>query len=311
MPENESSATQQSNADIGSRSGTSNPFDRTSATHAVDAKYKNLLLLHQAFATNVAELLSDWLTFNVEMTGRGCKPARLPDDAQLSRSTHCEFRLHSKSIDSPWVVFVGRSFLMAFVNRMLGIRNTSNLSVQRQLSPFECRLSKHLMAKFSAELAQAWRPLIDCQWDCQCQDASLSPRPIPSDDFVVIDLNVQISSHTDSMFICIPQEIFNRTQKKLASITLIDMGRSTNTTANQIASNLDETVATLIVKLAETTIRTSDIIGLQIGDIIATEIPVDSPLEVAIGNSVKFRASPGSLKGRKAIQVEEIIEPVV
>jgi flagellar motor switch protein FliM len=310
MPENESYAAQPATTHGQHCDTASNPFSKTNASSPSDAKYNNLLLLHQAFATNVAELLSEWLGCNLEMTGNRCHPARLPDDAKLIRSTHCEFQLLSKSHDTPWIVFVGRSFLMAFVNRLLGIRNTPNLTAQRKLSPFECRLSKHLMAKISSELAQAWRPLIDCQWDCHCQDALNSTVRIPSDDYVVVDITVEILGYADSIFVCVPKDIFNRTQKKLASITLIDMGRSTSLTANQIASKLDETIATLIVKLAETTIKTSDIISLQVGDIIATEIPVDSPLEVAIGNTVKFRASPGSLKGRKAIQVQEIIEPV-
>ena len=59
----------------------------------------------------------------------------------------------------------------------------------------------------------------------------------------------------------------------------------------------------MVVDLAETNISTSDLIGLRVGDIIATEKDVARPLVVSIEGQPKFHAQPGAFKGRKAIQV--------
>jgi flagellar motor switch protein FliM len=59
--------------------------------------------------------------------------------------------------------------------------------------------------------------------------------------------------------------------------------------------------------LAETTITTRDLLDLRVGDIITTDKDRRSPLEVNVQGLVKYHASPGALKGRKAIQIEEIV----
>ena len=55
-------------------------------------------------------------------------------------------------------------------------------------------------------------------------------------------------------------------------------------------------------------ITTGDLFDLQVGDIISTEKDVQVALEVEVSNAVKFLASPGSFKGRKAIKIESVIE---
>jgi flagellar motor switch protein FliM len=59
----------------------------------------------------------------------------------------------------------------------------------------------------------------------------------------------------------------------------------------------------VVVELAETNISTSDLIGLRVGDIIATEKDTQRPLVVSVEGQPKFHAQPGAYKGRKAVQV--------
>ncbi len=63
----------------------------------------------------------------------------------------------------------------------------------------------------------------------------------------------------------------------------------------------------VVVDLAETNISTSDLIGLRVGDIIATEKDVERPLVVSIEGRPKFHAQAGAFKGRKAIQVVGLV----
>ena len=60
----------------------------------------------------------------------------------------------------------------------------------------------------------------------------------------------------------------------------------------------------MVVTLAETKITTGELIGLRVGDVIATEKDIRVPLDVAVEGVNKFLASPGALKGNKAIRIE-------
>ena len=75
----------------------------------------------------------------------------------------------------------------------------------------------------------------------------------------------------------------------------------------QISNQLTGSVVEVVVDLAETHIATSDLIGLQVGDVITTEKDVHLPLVVSIEGRPKFHAEAGVFKGRKAVQVKESI----
>ncbi|MEN0111624.1 MAG: FliM/FliN family flagellar motor switch protein, partial [Planctomycetota bacterium] len=71
---------------------------------------------------------------------------------------------------------------------------------------------------------------------------------------------------------------------------------------------LSASVVEMVVELAESNLATADLIGLRVGDIIATEKDVRSPLRVSVEGREKFTASPGEFKGRKAVQILDLAE---
>jgi flagellar motor switch protein FliM len=63
------------------------------------------------------------------------------------------------------------------------------------------------------------------------------------------------------------------------------------------------------VTLAQTKIRTADLMGLRVGDIITTEQDVHEPLQVSVQGLNKLTGRPGAYKGYKAIQVADRLVP--
>ena len=52
----------------------------------------------------------------------------------------------------------------------------------------------------------------------------------------------------------------------------------------------------------------ADLIGLRVGDIIASEKDIHQPLTVSVEGNPKFAAQPGQFKGRKAIEILHPLE---
>ncbi|MEX2025771.1 MAG: FliM/FliN family flagellar motor switch protein, partial [Pirellulaceae bacterium] len=76
---------------------------------------------------------------------------------------------------------------------------------------------------------------------------------------------------------------------------------------SHISRQIDRSLVDVVVTLAETKISTGDLLGLRVGDVVTTDKDVRSPLEVAVQGVSKFLASPGSIKGQKAIQIESAV----
>jgi flagellar motor switch protein FliM len=51
----------------------------------------------------------------------------------------------------------------------------------------------------------------------------------------------------------------------------------------------------------------ADVYGLEAGDVIKLDELVGSEIEVRVGNYVRFKAKPGTVEGRLAAEVTEIV----
>jgi flagellar motor switch protein FliM len=66
----------------------------------------------------------------------------------------------------------------------------------------------------------------------------------------------------------------------------------------------------MVVRLAETTLTTADLISLRVGDVIMTEKPSNEALEIMVENRPMFSGFPGLFKGHKAIRIsQQVMRP--
>ena len=61
----------------------------------------------------------------------------------------------------------------------------------------------------------------------------------------------------------------------------------------------------MVVRMATTKLTTSDLMGLEVGDVIMTDQKAKDGAEILIGDRPTFRGSAGTLKGKKAIRITE------
>jgi flagellar motor switch protein FliM len=122
---------------------------------------------------------------------------------------------------------------------------------------------------------------------------------------VLISFELTIGEARGMINLCIPFNSIERISNRLSSNSWVGYGKKSATpdSIKRISEQLNGAVVEVVVELAETNITASDLIGLRVGDIIATEQDVERPLVVSVEGQPKFHAQPGAFKGRKAIQV--------
>jgi flagellar motor switch protein FliM len=133
----------------------------------------------------------------------------------------------------------------------------------------------------------------------------------PNEVVVLVSFELSLGDLRGMMNLCIPFNAIERFSSKLSSNTWSSYSRggATAETIAQLSQSLDRSRVELVVMLAESSITTSDLIGLRVGDIITTEQDVHRPLRVEVEGLQKFLATAGALKGHKAIQVEAQVQP--
>jgi len=60
--------------------------------------------------------------------------------------------------------------------------------------------------------------------------------------------------------------------------------------------------------LGHTVLSLADVYGLETGDVIKLDEHVGSDISIRVGNYVRFKAKPGTVEGRLAGEITEVVQ---
>ncbi|MDZ4851739.1 MAG: flagellar motor switch protein FliM [Pirellulaceae bacterium] len=267
--------------------------------------------LHEGLARNFGASLSALLRSMVEVRLISVDQLTYREFIQSVEIPTCFNLVRPKPLDRNWILDVSPALLYPIIDRMLGGAVSSESNLTRPLSEIELRLAGRITNLFLRELKASWASVIVLEIDVERVESNPQLVQIVPPNEVVIMVSFEITMGTTRGMtnLCIPFNTIERVTSKLTNSSW--SGYSTvppnEETKKEMANRLDSSTTHLVVTLAKSQIRTGDLFDLQVGDIISTEKDVQHPLEVEVSNGVKFLASPGSYKGRKAIKIESIV----
>lgn len=267
--------------------------------------------LHDGFSRNFGASLSAVLRSIVEVRLISVDQLTYSEFVYSLEIPTCFNLLKPLPLEGNWVLDISPSLLYPIIDRMLGGSVTSDSNLKRPLSEIELRLASRISNVFLRELQNAWRNVVDIKFEVERVESNPQLVQIvpPNEVVVMVSFELSIGAIRGMANLCIPFNTIERVGSKLTSNSWVGYAssRANEDSVHQLANRLDGSLADVIVTLARTTITTSELFELEIGDIISTPKDVSHPLEVEVSNRVKFLASPGSFKGRKAIQIDNVV----
>ncbi len=267
--------------------------------------------LHDGFSRNVGASLSAVLRSIVEVRLISVDQLTYSEFVYSLEIPTCFNLLKPMPLEGNWVLDISPSLLYPIIDRMLGGNIGADSSLKRPLSEIELRLAARISNVFLRELEVAWANVAELKIEVERVESNPQLVQIVPPNEVVIMVSFELSLGTirGMANLCIPFNTIERVGSKLTSNSWVGYAsiRANSETQGKLLSRLDGSMADVIVTLARSTIKSADLFDLEVGDIISTEKDVSHPLEVEIANRTKFHASAGSFKGRKAIQIEQVI----
>lgn len=267
--------------------------------------------LHDGFSRNFGASLSAVLRTIVEVRLISVDQLTYSEFVYSLEIPTCFNLLKPMPLEGNWVLDISPSLLYPIIDRMLGGTVGTDSSLKRPLSEIELRLASRITSVFLRELQVAWSNVV--QLNIEVERVESNPQLVqivpPNEVVVMVSFELSIGNIRGMANLCIPFNTIERVGSMLTSNSWVGYAstRANPETKGKLQSRLDGSLADVIVTLARSTIKTTDLFDLEVGDIISTEKDVNHPLEVEIADRVKFHASAGSFKGRKAIQIEQIL----
>ncbi len=267
--------------------------------------------LHDGFSRNVGASLSAVLRSIVEVRLISVDQLTYSEFVYSLEIPTCFNLLRPVPLEGNWVLDISPSLLYPIIDRMLGGTVGTDSSLKRPLSEIELRLAARISNVFLRELEVAWSNVVDLKIEVERVESNPQLVQIvpPNEVVIMVSFEVALGAIRGMVNLCIPFNTIERVGSKLTSNSWVGYAsiRANSETTSRLLSRLDGSMADVVVTLARSTIKSTDLFDLEVGDIISTEKDVSHPLEVEIANRTKFHASAGSFKGRKAIQIEQVV----
>jgi flagellar motor switch protein FliM len=285
------------------------PYDFRRPERVGKEQMHALQSMHEGFGRNFGAALSALLRTIIDVKVTGVDQLTYSEFVYSLENPTCFILLKASPLDGNIILDINPSILFPVIDRMLGGGTEVGPLARRPLTEIELRLVGRITKLFLEELKRAWQNVLAL--DPSVERVESNPQLVqivpPNEVVVLISFELALGDNRGMMNLCIPFNSLERISGKLTANSWMTYGARevTGETIDMIGARLDEAKAELVVTLAETTIRTEDLMGLRVGDIITTEKDIHEPLQVSVQGLSKFTARPGAHKGHKAIQVVE------
>ena len=283
------------------------PYDFKRPERVGKEQMRSLQTMHEAFGRNFGAALSALLRTIVELKLTSVDQLTYSEFVFSLENPTCFNLINAAPLEGQLILDINLSLLFPIIDRLLGGGSDSTPPARRPLTEIELRLVSRITDLFCKEIKQAWESVLDLNLSVDHVESNPQLVQIvpPNEVVVLISFELTIGDARGMMNLCIPFNSIERISAQLSSNSWVSYGKKSATPENirRISGQLAGAVVEIVVDLAETNISTSDLIGLRVGDIIATEKDVERPLVVSVEGRPKFHAKPGAFKGRKAIQV--------
>jgi flagellar motor switch protein FliM len=182
----------------------------------------------------------------------------------------------------------------------------------RDFTPTENRVVQMLLERAFIDMKQAWRPVLDVDFEFQGSEVNPQFANIvnPSEVVVVTSFHIDLESGNGDIHVCLPYSMLEPIRELLDAGVHSDRGEKDVRWEKAIREEVLSVHLTLGAILTHTTLTLREVARLDVGDVIPVEIPEE--VDVNSSNVPIFRGKLGTSGGNFAIKVDEwLLKPTI
>lgn len=209
-------------------------------------------------------------------------------------------------MDGKMVMEINPQVAYAVIERLLGGQGDPS-NRNGTLTEIETVLMQRIFARAFDMYQDVWKNIEDIKvnWEGIESNPQFIQIASPNDTVIIIVLHTTIGEITGRMTLCLPHLIVEPVLPKLSNHQwLTSMAKTNDPQQDKLQQNLDTVRVPVIAELGRASLPVSDLLNLQIGDVIGIET---GKIQVKVGNLTRFQGNPGLTKGRYAVQIDQVI----
>ncbi|MWC26559.1 flagellar motor switch protein FliM [Paenibacillus sp. MMS18-CY102] len=216
----------------------------------------------------------------------------------------------AEPLEGRMVMEVHPNVAYAMLDRLLGGQGTAP-SKMNALTEIEMTVLERIFSRAFESLQEAWKTVVDISPRLEALETNPQFMQIvsPNETIALISLSTKIGDTTGMINLCIPHVVIEPIMPKLSvHHWFVSQKKSRSPEEVEVLEQrVNRAQLPIAVELGESVINVHEFLSLMQGDVITLNKPVGEGLNIKVGNKIKFIGSPGSVKDRVAVQVDEIV----
>ena len=288
------------------------PYDFRTANRFTKDQMRSLTVVLQTYAQRFANQVSSILRVScecefltVEEMGYNEFNNSIPSPVILSVFS-------APPLSGSQVMQVSPEIAYMLINRLLGGITPSKES-GKQFTEIELALIERFLSRIMHTFDEAWEKLITVRSKLERLETNTQFVQVaaPNDAVAVGTLTLKIGEDDGLFSICLPRSSIETIAGQLSSRTLYK-GYGTERERDEshiqlLEEKISKVSVSMVAHFADTPATVSDIVNLQIGDVIMLAHKTDEPLFMRVAHIPKFIGKLGVSDSRYAIRITEVI----
>lgn len=216
----------------------------------------------------------------------------------------------AEPLEGRMVLEVHPNVAFAMLDRLLGGAGSAPSKIG-SLTEIETIIMEKIFSRAFESLQEAWRTIIDLQPRLEALETNPQFMQIvsPNETIALISLSTKIGDTTGMINLCIPHIVIEPIMPRLSvHHWFVNQKKSRAPEEQQLLEQrVSKAKLPIIAELGSSRISVREFLSLGVGDVIALHKPTNEGLEVKVGDKVKYIASPGTVRDKMAIQIDEIV----
>ncbi|MGC8783718.1 MAG: flagellar motor switch protein FliM [Armatimonadota bacterium] len=270
---------------------------------------RTMQMLHETFARLFSSTLSAYLRAPVHIDLISVE--QIPYDEYIRAITSSLINIFSmQPLSGQALLEIEFDVVISMIDRLLGGPGTVVKRPQAALTDIERPLVENVVDRALGALRTAWEGIVSFTPIREGMETSAQfVQIVPPNDIVVsILFEIRVGETHGAMSLCIPYLLLKPILSKLSAQRWFSGSkRAPSQHAVLIAQQIQQTRVPLVAVLGSTRLMLRQILDLKEGDVVLLTRRTNEPIDIMVGNRVKFRARPG-LRGKQVVvQIESIV----
>jgi len=280
-------------------------YDFTSQERIVRGRMPTLEMVNERFARHFRIALFNFLRRAAEISVSGIQVQKFSEFIQgLFVPTNLNVIRMSPLRGRALVVMEPRLVFTAVDNFFGGGGQFYNKVEGREFTPTEMRIIRLILDMIFKDLAEAWKPVLDIEFEYINSEVNPQFANIvsPSEIVVISTIHVELEGGGGDINIAMPYSMIEPIRELLDAVSS-DRGEVDGRWQESLRLEIMRSEVTLNSKLIEKEMLISDVIELKQGDVIPIEMP--ETVLLAVENVPIYRGKLGLSDGNYAVEILE------